>query len=199
MGETSFWLLLNILAIFFGVATAYILFTFRSKWLLVLPKDDNFLQRYKIKRKIHLRHLIEIAILTEEEGKYFYDKFAEKALSINVKNLCRKLAQSELEHKEFFQKILTRWLPLAANSESLRALLKDLKVRGVFLNPPSAQASEEDMARYALGQEYKTIDFYRSFETAFPREWKRLYIEKIAEEEKSHADKLVAAYPDLKI
>jgi len=36
---------------------------------------------------IHLRHLLHIGILIERQGKDFYDRLAEKANNVNVKNL----------------------------------------------------------------------------------------------------------------
>lgn len=186
------------LGIFFGIAALFFLFNFKSKWLNALPKDDTFFQNYKIKRKTHLRHLLRAAILIEEQGKNFYDKLAEKVTDTNVKNLCRKLAGDEVTHKQLFQNILSHWLSLSIDSESLASFVQELKMRGVFLNPPSPDSTEEDMVKYAIEQEKKTADFYLSFEKAFPEAWKRMHIQNLVMEERIHANKLIASYPQFK-
>ena len=63
------------------------------------------------------------------------------------------------------------------------------------MNSPGKEASEEVMAEYAIQQEKKSIDFYLSFERAFPEGWRRMHIQNLVMEEKSHANKLIALYP----
>ncbi|MFX1487489.1 MAG: hypothetical protein ACFFBS_10450, partial [Promethearchaeota archaeon] len=59
------------LGIFFGVLVLYSFFRLKSSWLEDLPNDDMFLRDHKIEEKIPMRHLFQVAILLEEEGKDF--------------------------------------------------------------------------------------------------------------------------------
>jgi rubrerythrin len=191
-------LIAYILGIFFSIAALSLLFNFNSKWLTALPKDDTFFREHKIKGPVHLRHLLQIGILIEDEGRDFYTRLAEKATNVDVKNLCHKLAQDEVRHKNFIENILYRWLPLPIDKQSLALFRQELKDKGIFLNPPPLDSTEEDMLKYAIEQEKKTIDFYLTFEKVFPQAWKRIYVEKLVMEEKAHVNQLVTSYQNFK-
>jgi rubrerythrin len=180
------------LGIFFGGAVLSLFFNFKSRWLKTPPEKGTFLHNPKGKNNIHLRHLLRIAISIEEQGENFYDNLAEKTENPDVRNLCRKLAVDEVRHRQYFEKTLNRWLPIPADLRSLELLKQKLKKKGIFSDPPPLDVSEEDMIKYAIEQENKTFDFYLSFESVFPDAWKRMHVQRLAEEEKGHAKKLMA-------
>ena len=186
------------LGIFFGAAVLSFMFNFKTKWLNDQPKDDSFFPRHKVRKKLHLRHIFQMAILIEEKGQEFYYKLADKAVEANLKHMCRSIAQDEAKHKKLFEDTLFRWLPLTADREYLISFAaNELRARGIFLNPPDFTATEDDMARYSIDQEKKMADFYISFENSFPHAWKRMHLQQIVMEERKHASDLMTAYPHL--
>jgi rubrerythrin len=179
------------LGIFFGGAILSLFFNFKSRWLKALPKKGVIFHNLKVKKNIHLRHLLRVGILLEQRGEDFYDKLTEKATNLNVRSLCRKLAIDEVRHKHFIEKILYRWLPIPIDIHSLALFERELKKKGIFLDSPSPDASVEDLIKYAIEQEKKMADFFLSFENAFPEAWKRMDIEKLVSEERGHINKLM--------
>jgi rubrerythrin len=157
--------------------------------------DDTFFHKYHISYRIHLRHLLQAAVASEEEGHPFYQKLSKKVEDPKVRDLCRHLAEEEIKHKKLFLSVLNRWLSRPADKKSLSNLLRDLKTQGLFLNPPSPDVTEKEMVLYAVKQEETTADFYLSLEKAFPEAWKRMKVQNLAAEEKAHAQKLIDAFP----
>jgi rubrerythrin len=148
---------------------------------------------------VRLRDLYRLAVLMEEEGKAFYLKLAEKALDPKLKELCAGLAEEEALHRQLFQDKLNRWRPLGYNRLTWPAFLEKVKQEGFFENAPAENATEDQMAAYAIRQEIKTAEFYQLFEPAFPEAWKRERLQNLVSEERSHEAKLRAAYPHLSL
>lgn len=163
-----------------------------------MPGLITFLRNITRKKSIHLRHLFQIGILMEERGRDFYIKFADKVVKPEVKKLCNKLAEDEIRHKQLIEEALSHWLSFPIYPETLASLEDDLRKRGIFLTPPPPDSSEEEMAKFAIEQEKGTVNFYLSFEKSFPEAWKRMHIQKMVMEEQSHANDLIAAYPQFK-
>jgi len=205
-----------LLGIFFALAFLSALFNFKNKLLSLTAALNSFIKpiqdtetvsliknavsgdsAVKASKKIHLRQLLETGILIEEKGREFYIRLAEKSANLKVKDLCLNLAREEVEHKVFIEKILYKWLPLPLTGETLRLVEKEMKHWGIYLNPPGIEATEDDMAKYAIDQEVKMANFYLSFEKLFPQAWKRMNIRLLVTAEKSHADKLISVYPKL--
>jgi rubrerythrin len=149
-----------------------------------------FFRNYPIKTKLHMRYLYQVAILVEEEGIKFYSELAKKANDTAIKRLCIKLAGDEKKHKEIFEAVLAQWLPEPADEQTLNSLIQELRNAGLFSEPPSLNASEKDMIKYAIEQEIKTAEFYQSFEEYFPQTWKKLRIQRLVLAEKEHAESL---------
>lgn len=152
----------------------------------------EILAGYAAEKKVHLRHLIQVGISMEEKGKAFYDSLAEKAVKQGVKDLCSGLAQAELGHKQFLEDMVSRWLPLPINNERSAFIERELKARGIFLAPPSPDSTEKEFLKYAIGMENKMMDFYLFFEEKFQETWKKMNVDKVANEERRHAEQLTA-------
>ena len=152
----------------------------------------EILARYTSERKIHLRHLLQAGVLIEEQGKAFYDSLAEKAVKQGVKDLCSKLAREEIGHKQFLEDIVSRWLPLPISHESSAVIERELKERGIFVAPPSPDSTEKEFLKYAIETENKMIDFYLFFEEKFSDTWKKMNGERVANEDRRHAEQLIA-------
>ncbi len=76
-----------ILGVLFGIAALSFLFTLKSRWLEALPKKGTLFSPGIIKKRVHLRNLIQLAVLLEEEGVAFYNKLADTAKDENSKSL----------------------------------------------------------------------------------------------------------------
>ena len=145
---------------------------------------------FKNPKKIHLRQLLQMGILLEERGEAFYHSLSERSLNPDVKDLCEKLAQAEHKHKELIEETLSHWLDLPMSEFSRSQIDSELHKKGLFLNPPSLDATEKILLKYAVEQEYKSVDFYAGFEKEFPEAWKTMHVERLVMEEKDHAARL---------
>jgi len=152
----------------------------------------EILAGYISEKKLHLRHLIQAGILIEEQGSAFYNSFAGRATDQDVKKLCLWLAQKELEHKKFFEDMVSQWLPLPINNERLAVIERELKIRGIFVKPPSPDLTEKEFIEYAISIENEMINFYLFFEEKFMAVWKQMNVHKIVAEERNHAAQLKA-------
>lgn len=149
-----------------------------------------FFTFFKKRKRLHLRYVLQVAILIEQEGKQFYERLAQASPDTKVKELCVKLAQDESDHKKLFEQVLSQWLSLTVDEEYLKSYIQKLKKEGLFSDPPFLNASEKDLIRYAIGIENKTADFYLSLEKKFPDFWRQMQIHQLVKTEREHADKL---------
>lgn len=147
---------------------------------------------------VRLRDLFRLAVMMEEEGRSFYFKMAVRVRDPKTKELCASLAGEEAMHKQLFQDMLGRWNPLNPNPLTWPAFLERVKLEGFLGNAPGENATEDQLAAYAIRQEIKSAEFYQLFEDAFPLDWKRERLHSLVVEEQGHAAKLLAAYPHLK-
>lgn len=185
--------------VFLASAVIAYVFTTKSRWLKVLPKDDSFLNAFSFKRDMPLQDVLQIGILAEEDGKNFYEALSRKSKDPGTKELCARLARSEVEHREKLRRWLSRWLSVPIGSDRLAGLYGDLKERGVFANSPSENATEDEMVKYTLLQEKKMEEFFLSFKGGFPEAWENMQIDSLAIEERKHARVIMDRYPHLKI
>lgn len=146
---------------------------------------------------IRLRDIFRLAVMMEEEGRLFYLRMVVRVRDPKTKELCASLAGDEAMHKQLFQDMLGHWNPLNPNPLTWPAFLERVKQEGFFGNPPGENASEDQLAAYAIKQEIKSAEFYQMFEDAFPIDWKRERLHRLVVEEQGHAAKLRAAYPHL--
>jgi rubrerythrin len=205
-----------LLGIFFGVAFLSLLFDFKNKHLFTISKTNTASLLSKntasaslpkniqknpplrnISKHIHLRHILKAGILMEERGIRFYNDFAKKAIDPKAKELCYSLVKEEFSHKALIEKALYRWLPLPLNRETLDSIDEQMRLWNIYSDQPDVNATEKDMARYAIEQETKMADFYFSFEESFPEAWKKNYLQMLVMDEKAHAQKMIKIYPDL--
>ena len=147
---------------------------------------------------IRLRDVFRLAVMMEEEGRIFYLRMVVRVRDPGTKELCASLAGDEAGHKQLFQEMLGHWNPLDLNPLTWPAFLARVKQEGFFESAPGENASEDQLAAYAIRQEIKSAEFYQMFEAAFPLDWKRERLHKLVVEEQGHAAKLRAAYPHLK-
>ncbi|MBN1526277.1 MAG: ferritin family protein [Candidatus Omnitrophica bacterium] len=147
--------------------------------------------------RVHLRHIFEVGLMIGKQGEAFYNALAEKVLDPAAKALSRNLARLERRHVQLIEAILSGWKSLSLNKESMDFYGQELKRRGIFKDPPLADATEEDIAEYAIHQEREMVDFYRAFENAFSDSWRRMYIQQLVTEERGCMRDLVAAYPQV--
>lgn len=147
---------------------------------------------------IRLRDLFRLAVIMEEEGRSFYLKMVVRVRDPQTKVICASLAADEALHKQLFESMLGHWNPLNPNPLTWPAFLERVKLEGFFGNAPGENATEDQLAAYAIRQEIKSAEFYQLFEDAFPLDWKRERLHRLVVEEQGHAAKLLAAYPHLK-
>jgi rubrerythrin len=179
--------------IFFGTAALSFFFISKSRWLNEAAQAEAFSSSST--GQLHLRHVMQMSILLEDEGQKFYAKLAEKSSNPKVKELCLKLVEEEKTHKRLFEGLFSRWLPFYIDKESMRLFEDELRRKGIFLDPPPLDTSELEMLKYAIDQENKMAEFYRAFEDVFPEAWRRMIIEQLVREEKEHAKRLMTLLP----
>ena len=121
-------------AYFVGIFVAAIIITFlfgyRKKTIKNLPMriSSSSLESSNShrKRKVRLRHVVLMGALIEDEGYKLYHYFAEKSVDPEVREIFKQLADDELEHKEFFENIHQRWLPVALDKQAESYLVDKL-------------------------------------------------------------------------
>lgn len=170
-------------------------FFLRRDWRNASPAKGSRFREFG--ENIHLRDLFRLAVLMEEQGRTFYMKMAARTRNVKTMELCTQLAEDETQHKQLFQKMLEHWNQLGVNIATWPAFLERVRQEGFFKNAPGENATEEQMAAYAIRQESKSAEFYQMFEAAFPEAWKRVRLHKLVDEERVHEAKLRAAYPDI--
>ena len=147
----------------------------------------NFFKRKKI---LHLRYVLQVAILIEQEGEQFYRQLAQLPSDTKVKELCFKLAHDESEHKKLFEEFLSHWISLPVDEEYLKSYIQKLKKKGLFYIPSFLSTSVEDLLKHAIEYENTTADFYQSLEKEFTELWKQMHIHQLVIIERGHADNL---------
>ncbi len=176
-------------------ATAYLLTTARGRMLGTKPKRGTLLDRFE--GAVRLRDVFRLAAAIEEDGIIFYRSLAERAKDPAVKSLCESLSKEEASHKALFEEQLGQWRQLPAHKLLYPALLQEARKKGIMADPPGPEATEDEMADFAIRQEMKTAEFYQAFEEAFPQAWKRTHMHALVLEEKKHWHDLQSAYPNL--
>lgn len=145
---------------------------------------------FKRKQKLHLRDVLQIAILIEQQGVQFYGQLAQMSSDIKVKELCVKLACDEASHKKLFEDMLSRWPSLPVDQQYLNSYIQELKNNGLFSDMPFINTSVENLLKYAIVYEDQTVDFYQSLERKFPELWKQAHIHQIVMVERGHSRSL---------
>lgn len=174
---------------------ACLYFYLRAKRLAARPAEGSAFRKYG--EDIRLRDIFRLAAMFEQEGRTLYLNMAAKASEPGTRKLCEELADEETAHLRLIQAQLGVWRPLAPNFLFWPAFLEKVKQDDLFGGAPGPEASEDTMAVFAIRQEVKTAEFYRSFEQAFPEAWKRAQLHKLVLEERGHEARLRAAYPHL--
>ena len=174
---------------------AFLYFHLRSKRLAARPSEGSAFRKYG--EDIRLRDIFRLAALIEQEGRTLYLNMAAKAAKPETRKLCEELAEEETAHLRLIQAQLGSWRPLAPNFLLWPAFLEKVKQDNLFGGAPGPEAAEDTMAAFAIRQEFKTAEFYRSFEEAFPEAWKRAQLHELVLEELGHETQLRAAYPHL--
>jgi rubrerythrin len=159
------------------------------------PGGGTFLSELGITAR--LRDFYRLAAELEADGAALYGRMAGRSETPSSAELCRELAKAETEHRQRFLSALGAWRTLPPNQADWPRLREAARRAGLFADEPPREASEQDLARYALRQEVLSIKFYESFRTAFPDAWRRSKMETLVNEERSHEAKLRAAYPAL--
>ena len=142
------------------------------------------------KKEIRLRHILQLGCLMEQQTETYYRRFAEQAQDTDVRELCLKLANEETQHYSLIDNILSRWETLPMTEEHLEAMDAAGRLRRVFLSPPDSDATKKQIIEYAVNEEMRMVDFYRSFEKEFTNMWKEAKLWQMVGEEMGHVTKL---------
>lgn len=178
------------LGIFFAIVVIAILFLAQQSRLNQIARDGVLSRKHGIDGRIPLRHILQVSMQIEEQGKIFYANLAESTGKNDVRELCLWLSKEEEAHRELLASLLGQWLPRPVDQLATSALLQKFHDKGIFLSPPGFDSGEEVLIQYALQQEYLMAEIYATFEEAFPEIWKRLRIQQLMNEELKHAEKI---------
>jgi rubrerythrin len=150
-----------------------------------------FSKKFLSSRKgIRLRHVLYLGSLMERQAEAFYRRFAKQAKDDDLKELYLKLADEEVQHFKLIDYQLSRWKSLPINKGDLEAMDANGKLRKMFLTPLDSKAEKNDIIEYAIDQETKMVEFYKSFENEFTGHWKSTRLQSMVGEEKRHIIKL---------
>lgn len=178
------------LGTFFAIVFISIFFNLKTKNLYKPPENIFDFINPVPKSKIHLRHIIQMGIIIEEEGNRFYRTFADNCSDFETQHLCIHLAEEETKHRLILQDILYKWLPIPIDNNTMSHLKNKLKEKGIFFIYPPSDIDFNEFYKNALNLEESTIKFYHSFRNSFGADWKRLKIDMLIEEENKHLEML---------
>lgn len=147
---------------------------------------------------LRLRDIYRLAVILEEDARDLYLRMAKLVKKPEAKRLCYMLAQEETIHLKKVSSRLGAWRTLAPNMRTWPELLARVKKEGFYEDTPGLDATEEELASFAIRQEIKTAAFYALFEKAFPEAWKRDQLHKLVEDERRHEAMLRAEHPHAK-
>jgi len=142
------------------------------------------------KKETRLRHVLQLGRLMEQQAETFYRGFAEQARDTDVRELCLELANEETQHFSLIDNMLSRWESLPMSQEDLESMDAAGRLRNVFLSPPPSDATSEQIIEYAMNEEMRMVDFYKSFEKKFSHTWKEAKLWEMVAEEMGHFSKL---------
>ena len=150
-----------------------------------------FRRIFRFPMKVRLRHIFRIGILLEEQGEAFYRSLSRRLSNPESEKLCLTLADDEARHRQLLEQALRRWIQIPISETEYKVLERNLQSKDIFSNPPSANASLQEVIQYAIEQENKSVEFYQSFEKSFDSDtWKLMHLQDLVREERAHADKL---------
>ncbi|MBD3270955.1 MAG: hypothetical protein GF384_00270 [Elusimicrobia bacterium] len=172
-----------------GVILGYLFHT-RNQWLYAQPSDRSKASQVFNHDAIHLRDIFNAGIKIEEKGMRIYELCAQTTNDMNLKRLCRYLAAEEMNHRDAIMKVLRRWLPRKQTNQVDMYVHMATDTFNIFKEPLPESSTDQKIITYALQHENAMADFYRELADLFPDEWKRMNINWIIAEERSHIEKL---------
>jgi rubrerythrin len=139
------------------------------------------------------QQILNRAIGKEVEAKTLYELYARKVQDKQSKKLLQELAQEELGHKQILEKIDpdkpgTFTKPTIAKSE-----FADFTERAEM----TKEATMQEVLRFAIGEEVDAFNFYTSILPFAGDEKTRNLLNRIANEEKKHKQRLEKLYDDM--
>ncbi len=144
-----------------------------------------------------LQALIEQAIAQEELSHVFYRRMADLVSHKETKETFEYLAQEELEHKAFLKNCLT---PAGC---TLAGKATDTKLAEIMQTPAITEdLSPKEALVVAMKREEGSYNFYKHLATLQPAGDARAFLEKMAQVELSHKEKVEylydnAAFPEV--
>ena len=131
-------------------------------------------------------NICEIAKQMEREGERHYRELANNTDNDALANIFNRLADNEIEHYNYFDKLEHQADIDISQSHTLKG------VRGVFKEMAAAAESftgrteEGEVYKEVLASARKAVDFYTDLLAKAESDSERLLIEHIMEEEKHH-------------
>jgi rubrerythrin len=144
-----------------------------------------------------LQALIEQAIAQEELSHAFYKRMADLVSHQETKETFEYLAHEELDHKAFLQQCLT---PAGC---TLAGKATDTKLAEITQTPSiSEDLSPKEALVVAMKREEGSHNFYKHLASLQPPGEAKVFLEKMAEVELSHKEKVEylydnAAFPEV--
>lgn len=164
---------------------------------------------FKKPKEIHLRHVLALGKIMEQNAERFYNDFAEQTQNTDVREICIELAKEETRHLKLIENITGKWKDLPISDKDLVNMDAEGKLKKIFSSPPSPSTTAREVVSYALEQERKMVEFYEGFEEEIIKRneerkssgsynpeqevllmWKSEKLDYMVEEERSHIAKL---------
>jgi rubrerythrin len=160
-------------------------------------RQDKFPGEKEQRMSEELKALIEQAIAQEELSQEFYQRMADLSSHKETKETFAYLAKEELEHKAFLKDCLT---PAGC---TLAGTATDTKLAEIMQAPSITEdLSPKEALVVAMKREQGSYDFYKHLASLQPPGDARAFLEKMAEVELSHKEKVEylydnAAFPEV--
>ncbi|GAB4347244.1 MAG: hypothetical protein Kow0099_29160 [Candidatus Abyssubacteria bacterium] len=139
------------------------------------------------------KQILNRAIGKEVEAKTLYEIYAEKVEDVQARNLLKELAREELGHKQILEKIDSEKPGTFTKPEIAKNEFADFTERAEV----TKESTMQEVLRFAIGEEIDAFNFYTSILSFAGDENTRNLLNRIANEEKKHKEKLERLYDDM--
>jgi len=151
--------------------------------------------------KFSINEIIELAVQIEKKGYTFYNKALErKNLSLNSKELLKKLRDDEIVHEQTFKKMRTELdreeITLSGDWQEVSNYLRTISDSHIFSEPDAAiklatsVKNEKELIENAIQFEKDTLLFFNSIYEEIKDQTVRKILKKVIDEEVLHVEKL---------
>jgi rubrerythrin len=122
----------------------------------------------------------------ERRAFKFFKYFAKHAEDTEVKKLCVRLADIELQHMDAIEDMLSQWRDIPLTDQDVKTLNAKKTVKSLFVPIPDKGINKSGLLEFVMAQEDKIVDYYDKFLNKVSSGWKMRQLESIKIKSEQH-------------